>query len=88
VIELDLCQTLRSPERDMSTTRKRAQRISQSSAGEFPFEVRQVLEHSELTEPSEHSEFSDCKPFFLNHFLLICYYLFLLSGVLADKGLA
>jgi hypothetical protein len=42
VIELDLCQTLRNPDRDMHTTRKRAQRISRSSAGEFPFEVRQV----------------------------------------------
>jgi hypothetical protein len=42
VIELDLCQTLRSPDRDMHTTRKRARRNSHSSGGEFPFEVCQV----------------------------------------------
>jgi hypothetical protein len=52
VIELDLCQTLRSPDRDMYTTRKRARRNSHSSGGEFPFVVRQVSEVSKLSQHS------------------------------------
>ena len=82
VIDLDLCQTLRSPDRDTYTTRKRARRMSPSSGVEFPFEVRQASEHS------EHSEHYDCYSITLNHYLLCCYYLLLFLGVLADEGLA
>ena len=77
VIELDLCQTLRSPDRDLYSTRKRARRNSCSGGGEFLFEVRQ-----------EHSEHYECYPITPHHYLLTCCYLLLLSGVLADEGLA